>query len=143
MSAAEVFPGKGLFSTEDPKICRICLSEQEMPDHELISPCKCAGSMRYIGLSCLKEWLDGKRRVSETKWINSYIWKNLECEICKTSLKGLLKGSGGRDLSLLNYSVHQNSQNYMILESTTENRNKVIYVVNFDEHTTVKVGRAQ
>ena len=70
-------------STENT-VCRICLSEEELPDHELITPCKCAGSMRHIGLSCLKEWLEGKRHCKETAVVNSYIWKNLECEICKT-----------------------------------------------------------
>lgn len=75
-----------LESGQENFCCRICLSEEEMPDHELISPCKCTGSMRYIGLSCLKEWLAGKRHCKETPIVNSYIWKNLECEICKHPL---------------------------------------------------------
>ena len=70
-------------SGQEGKICRICLSEEEFPDHELISPCKCSGSLRWIGLSCLKEWLHGKRHCKETPIVNSYIWKCLECEICK------------------------------------------------------------
>ena len=69
-------------------ICRICLCEEdEVPDHDLISPCICAGSMKYIGLQCLKEWLEGKRHCKETSVVNSYIWKGLECEICKTPFK--------------------------------------------------------
>ena len=48
-------------SMTDNQICRICLSEEEFPDHELIIPCKCTGSLGHIGLSCLKEWLEGKR----------------------------------------------------------------------------------
>lgn len=31
------------------------------------------------------EWLDGKKHMKETPVVNSYIWKNLECEICKAS----------------------------------------------------------
>jgi E3 ubiquitin-protein ligase DOA10 len=41
--------------------------------------------MKYIHIECLKEWLEGKKHKRETLEVNSYIWKNLECEICKTS----------------------------------------------------------
>lgn len=75
--------------------CRICLSEEEKPDHILIKPCKCMGSMKYIGLSCLREWLDGKRHMKETEFVNSYIWKALECEICKHSFNDVFIGENG------------------------------------------------
>ena len=127
----------------DNMICRICLSEQELPDHELITPCKCGGSMRYIGLSCIKEWLEGKRHCKETLNVNSYIWKHLECEICKTPLKDMHMGSGQKELSILNYSVHENAQNYMIIESVTQTTSKTIHIINFDVRNNVKVGRAQ
>jgi E3 ubiquitin-protein ligase DOA10 len=74
--------------SKDQHICRICLSEEE-PDNCLISPCSCTGSMKYIHETCLKEWLEGKKHMKETEWVNSYIWKNLECEICKTSYADL------------------------------------------------------
>ena len=38
----------------DDFICRICL-EREIPEDPFISPCKCAGSMKYIHLSCLQK----------------------------------------------------------------------------------------
>ena len=41
--------------------------------------------MKYIHVDCLKEWLEGKKHMKETAIVNSYIWKNLECEICKAS----------------------------------------------------------
>ena len=51
-------------------VCRICLGTEEegVPDDEghpdkLICPCKCAGSMGMIHISCLKEWVNGKRLV--------------------------------------------------------------------------------
>jgi len=43
--------------------------------------------MRFIAITCMKEWLEGKRHCRETDEVNSYIWKGLECEICKTPLK--------------------------------------------------------
>ena len=106
-------------SGQEGKICRICLSEEELPDHELISPCKCSGSLRWIGLSCLKEWLAGKRHCKETPIVNSYIWKCLECEICKNPFQDIYIASDGRELNLLNYTVHEGVDNYMIIESVT------------------------
>ena len=129
-------------STEN-MVCRICLSEEELPDHELITPCKCAGSMRFIGLSCLKEWLEGKRHCKETDYVNSYIWKNLECEICKSAFKDIFHSQDGRELSLLNYNIHDGINNYMIIESVTQTTSKTIHVINFDLRKSVKVGRAQ
>ena len=85
--------------------CRICLSEQELPEHELISPCKCGGSVRYIGLSCLKEWLHGKRYCKKSRGVHSFIWKTLECEICKTPLKEKFIAIDGSERSLLTYEL--------------------------------------
>ena len=59
-------PSMNQMNSTDNLICRICLSEEEMPEHELISPCKCTGSMSHIGISCIKEWLTGKRHCKET-----------------------------------------------------------------------------
>ena len=124
-------------------VCRICLSEEEYPDHILITPCNCAGSMRFIGLSCLQNWLDGKRHSKETAIVNSYIWKNLECEICKHPFKDIIIGEDGREFNLLNYKIHEFSFNYIIIESVTQTTSKTIHVINFDARSSVKVGRAQ
>lgn len=35
------------------KSCRICLGEENESENELISPCKCAGTMKYIHVKCL------------------------------------------------------------------------------------------
>ena len=113
-------------------ICRICLSEEELPEHELISPCKCGGSMRYIGLSCLKEWLHGKRHCRLEHGVNSFIWKTLECEICKTPFKDIFVRKDGSEVKLLNYEVHEGSRNYMIIESITFTTSKTIHIMNFD-----------
>ena len=123
--------------------CRICLSEEEQPNHELITPCNCTGSVRFIGLSCLKEWLEGKRHCKETPYVNSYIWKNLECEICKAPFKDIFRGREGRELNLLNYVIHEGVENYMIIESVTQTTSKTIHVINFSARPSIKVGRAQ
>jgi len=44
----------------EEKCCRICLSEEE-PGNPIISPCNCTGSVKYIHLDCIREWLEGKK----------------------------------------------------------------------------------
>jgi E3 ubiquitin-protein ligase DOA10 len=73
------------FGTTSAKICRICL-EMEEEGNALITPCHCSGTMKYIHLNCLRIWLDNKKIKRETHWVNSYAWKDLECELCKQSL---------------------------------------------------------
>lgn len=124
-------------------VCRICLSEEEMPDHELISPCTCTGSVRYIGASCLREWLESKKHMKETPIVNSYIWKGLECELCKTPLKDEVPRADGSMVSLLNYNKYEDCSNYMVIESVTATTSKTIHVINFDFVESVIVGRAQ
>lgn len=73
----------------DERVCRICLSEEE-ENNPIISPCKCIGSVRYIHLLCIQEWLESKKHKKETPFVNSYIWRGLECEICKAQYKDII-----------------------------------------------------
>ena len=98
--------------------------------------------MRYVGLSCLKSWLEGKRHCKETPVVNSYIWKGLECEICKHPFRDTFVGQDGNLINLLNYVIHRDAQNYMIIESVTQTTSKTIHVINFDARDSIKVGRA-
>lgn len=42
---------------EELSICRFCLHEEgENNKDQLITPCKCKGSMRYVHASCLSRW---------------------------------------------------------------------------------------
>ena len=79
----------------------------------------CSGSLAHIGLSCLKEWLEGKKHFKETDQVNSYIWKQLECEICKAPFSDEVANIEGKMVKLLNYNIHEESQNYAVLESVT------------------------
>ena len=129
---------------KDQQICRICLSEEE-PENCLISPCNCTGSMKYIHETCLKEWLEGKKHMKETEIVNSYIWKNLECEICKSSYSDLQTiqtfKDGIKDFNILNYRIHEDAKSYMIIESVTNTTSKTIHVINFTKQRKVKVVR--
>lgn len=56
---------------EEIRICRICF-DQETSEKQLITPCKCKGSSKYIHEECLSTWILSQT-VSETK----------KCEVCK------------------------------------------------------------
>ncbi|AYV82553.1 MAG: hypothetical protein Hyperionvirus1_132 [Hyperionvirus sp.] len=57
--------------------CYICFSEQERGENRniLISPCKCAGSMKYVHVDCLD------------RFRSTGIDANLKCKICNTFYK--------------------------------------------------------
>jgi len=82
----------------DADVCRICLGTEEEgtpgedgePD-KLICPCKCAGSMGLIHISCLKEWVNSKRLVYKGKKVQSFFWKALECELCQEPFENRMK----------------------------------------------------
>lgn len=50
----------GSQASKGDMVCRICLSEDSDMENPLISPCKCSGTMKFIHLDCLKEWLNSK-----------------------------------------------------------------------------------
>lgn len=95
--------------------------------------------MKYIHLGCLREWLDGKKHMKETPYVNSYIWKNLECEICKQPYSDSVRLKDGREESLLIYNIHPNSLSNLIIESVTNTTSKTIHVLNFTAKRKIKV----
>jgi hypothetical protein len=99
--------------------------------------------MKFICISCIKQWLHGKRHCKETEVVNSYIWKNLECELCKSPFKDTVVLRNGQKVCLLQFQLFVESLNYMVLESVTNTSSKTIHVINFDASSLIKVGRAQ
>lgn len=62
---AEIFEGHNNDSVESGRVCRICLDEEDLSHQEsnpFITPCGCQGSMKFIHLNCVKEWIDGKKQ---------------------------------------------------------------------------------
>jgi len=58
------------------KFCKICFENTETKTSgNLINPCKCTGTVRYIHEECLKTW-----QVSQNKDI-----KNAQCELCHSN----------------------------------------------------------
>lgn len=87
--------------------CRYCLSNEnetlqqdfidrgELLTNDLISPCLCSGSAKYVHKSCLEKWLTMKntnecevcKTVYQTKWIQRPMCSVRMFLICKTNLK--------------------------------------------------------
>lgn len=68
--------------------CRICLeriSQSSATNSEVTSPCKCSGSVKFIHVKCLKEWMKAKGSIQceichnlyEKRWVDWAFEKNL------------------------------------------------------------------
>ena len=132
-------------SQKKQKICRICYSEEEDKNNPLIQPCSCTGSLKYIHLSCLRQWLNTKSfiKVDSNSYCVSYLTKQAECELCKHIFPDYVF----HDNKLFEIkNIESNFKNYLILESLTLDihKNKFIYIISLDnpEHT-IKVGRGK
>lgn len=69
----------GQVSLPQKPVCRICWAEQDKtPGGKLVSPCSCAGSVKYVHKRCLKAW----QRVLEQ---NGAYSKTLKCDICNSA----------------------------------------------------------
>lgn len=103
----------------------------------MICPCNCSGTMKYIHLSCLKEWLNSKRLVYNGERVKSYFWKALECELCKVPFENKLK-----DELLQLVEFDKPDTEYMILESVKSAPAKVVHVFYLDKANDFKIGRS-
>ena len=70
-------------------ICKICFSEGS-EENCLITPCKCTGSVKFVHMSCLKEWLTPKIKIKEKVGFTYIKWRKMLCEICRTQYDCIL-----------------------------------------------------
>ena len=124
------------------RICRRCYLEEESElDNPLVHPCKCSGSLKYIHLKCLKHWIMTKscQKVEESDFCNVFLFKEVECEICKMQFPDLIKHNG-QYFYLLDFT--KDFKNYLILETITldEEGNKFLYVISL-LNKEIKIGR--
>jgi hypothetical protein len=66
--------------------CRVCFSSSNGSCNPLLSLCLCAGTMKFIHLDCIRQWLKGKITTRQIGSTLSYYWKQLSCELCKEIL---------------------------------------------------------
>ena len=94
------------------KCCRICYLDDDTISNPLIQPCLCSGSLRYIHLECLKQWIGTRNytRLEKNEHCCIYLIKEVDCELCKNKLP--------------DYIRHKNKL-YKIIEFKTEFNNYI------------------
>jgi len=124
------------------KICRICYQENDEKDNPLIQPCLCSGSMKYIHLNCLKQWIGTRSctRVDSNEYSTIFLIKGIDCELCKNKLPDYIRHKN-KLYKIIEYNTEY--KNYLIFENLTldKQKNKFIYVINLDKNKKIKVGR--
>jgi len=119
--------------------CKICLGD-EINDlnNPLITPCQCAGSMKFIHLNCLRQWIRQRITVSSSNSVTAITWKILSCELCKNPYPFAV---------YFNDKIHElittdvPKPPYMVLESIVRNSEEAngIYILNFFPKTSISV----
>jgi hypothetical protein len=66
--------------------CRICFRTHSNDIDPLVSVCKCAGSMELVHLLCLRRYFMTKAIRKNYSNCISYLWKSLQCDVCKENL---------------------------------------------------------
>ena len=114
---------------EGEVLCKVCWSSEQTRTNPLLNSCKCDGSVRFIHYECLKTWLKQKMIVKEEPNQVSYIWKQFECEICKTPYPYVFKSNGNR-FRLVDVEIPK-EKNFLWLESLTfeKNSSRMVHVV--------------
>ena len=124
------------------RICRICYMEEEKEENPLVQPCICSGSMKFIHLSCLKQWIGTRSciKIDNTEDCSIFLIKPVECELCKTKFPDFIKHEGIL-YPLLDFT--NEFESYLTLESLTldKQKNKFIYVISLEKSRKLKVGR--
>jgi E3 ubiquitin-protein ligase DOA10 len=98
----------------------LCEEEDNLKD-PLISPCKCDGTMKYIHMECLRNWLNSKSSFKESNppGVKTYCWKVLECELCKTRFPDRISSPEDKSKIINLLYFEKPNQDYMVLESVT------------------------
>lgn len=121
-------------------VCRICLNNDSETANPLISPCKCAGSMKYIHLLCLRQWLNSRMQSRVTENCVTYSWKSIDCEICKSCFPFSI-GNTGKETEL--FKIQKPETPFIVLEGVgnDKNSNRGVHIVSVTNGNDITLGR--
>uniref|UniRef100_A0A7S2ISG3 RING-CH-type domain-containing protein n=1 Tax=Alexandrium andersonii TaxID=327968 RepID=A0A7S2ISG3_9DINO len=78
------------------KACRICMLEGPNEDDPLIAPCICKGSVEYVHLACLREWIRVRRNLPPAgEPSDGFEYHPLKCDLCKGPYSSAVKYAPG------------------------------------------------
>lgn len=122
------------------RMCRICLCDTSDRENPLVSPCSCAGTMKYIHLSCLQQWIASRMTSRYSENSISYYWKSTDCELCKHTFPANLNFSG-KNFEL--FRIEKPESPFIILEANSRDRtgNRGVHVINMTNKTNIRLGR--
>lgn len=104
--------------------CRICLSHKINNKYgQLVTPCKCSGSMKYVHLNCIQQW----RRISKN--VLSYIYCEQCCSLYKHELPYI-----NIKRSILDYWLNNETLLYKAQQKLLNNK-QYINTYNSDDNT--------
>jgi len=118
--------------------CRICLESDYDEKNPFIAPCSCSGSVKHIHLDCLKQWIESKRFHKVDVSCETYMWKDLECELCHNSLPDVFLKED-KEIHLVDLARPLTP--YLILETMPEKKDirKVFYVASINQDNSENV----
>jgi pSer/pThr/pTyr-binding forkhead associated (FHA) protein len=126
-------------------ICRICYCTEDEVQSDLIQPCICSGSLKYIHFSCLQQWLKSKGIDKKTTTVTSisFSLKVVECELCKTIFPEIVV-QNGKKYDIFDF-IKPEFENYIIFEYIPNDlsNQKSFYSVNITNKNRIKIGRGQ
>ena len=128
--------------------CRICYGEEDENDNPLVQPCSCHGSMKYIHLNCLKQWLNINTYIlhENNEFCKTFKIKEARCELCKTKLPDFIRHKG-KLYEINDFGIDY--KNYIIIESLTvernnNNNNKFLHIISLDNNNQlISIGRGK
>ena len=126
--------------TKNKKLCRVCYCDNIEVDSPLINPCKCSGGLKYIHLSCLKQWIKSNATLSTSNEnCIYYIFNQIYCELCKENFPDYVKVDD-TIYSIWDFSESK-FKNFICLDSLPFNGKKSIYIISFDKKNLIRIGR--
>jgi len=130
---------KSMTSSMAETSCKICLYDKSEEDNDpLISPCNCTGSVKYVHLKCMQNWVKSKLNMQENTNIVTIFWRNLQCELCKTKLPINLNHNG-ENLCLIPFD-NKITGSYIMMESFSKEKNSTgIHLIDLSSNQNFKI----
>jgi hypothetical protein len=127
-------------SRRDPGKCRICLGDEDCEEDPLICPCECLGSVQYIHVKCLQEWLKTRAaREIPTTSITAYELKSQSCELCKAVLPAAITLAGKTQVLI---EALRPTDPFIVVEVLSSRREGAIHVLSMLPSNSVYIGRS-
>lgn len=125
--------------------CRFCWDTAHDVANPLIQCCLCSGGVKYVHLTCLRQWVETKMQKQESAKVQMFVWSSFQCEICKTVFPFRFKTKlTGRKYTLLEMQTDK-TKNYLVLELFCIDKpmSKVVFLLTPTAlQQSFKVGRA-